>query len=112
MTNGRIIDHPILGSLEDREKLLFTFDEQQYEGYQGETIAAALLANGVRILRKHEESGRTRGFYCNMGHCYECRVHTNNGGSVRGCLTLIEEGMIIYSGQPLPTPFKKGVGKE
>ncbi|NBI28741.1 (2Fe-2S)-binding protein [Chengkuizengella marina] len=108
MTNSRIVHHPILGRLQERGKIHFTFDDNEYIGYEGETIAAAMLANGERVLRSHEESGNLRGFYCNIGHCMECRVTVGNQKTVRACLSLIEEGMIVNSGKKLPTPFKKG----
>ncbi|MFS1512869.1 (2Fe-2S)-binding protein [Chengkuizengella sp. SCS-71B] len=108
MTKSRIVDHPVLGRLKERDKVHFTFDNKEYIGYDGETIAAALLANGERVLRCHEETGNLRGIYCNIGHCMECRVTVGNQKSVRACLTLIEEGMCVNSGKKLPTPFKKG----
>ncbi|MDP5275531.1 (2Fe-2S)-binding protein [Chengkuizengella axinellae] len=108
MSKGRIIDHPILGRLDEREEVHFTFDENKLIGYEGETIAAALLANGERVLRCHEETGKLRGIYCNIGHCMECRVNVGNQKSVRACLTVIQEGMEVKSGRKLPTPFKKG----
>ena len=45
--NGRIDRHPILGPLPPRKQIRFQFDDRTYLGYEGETIAAALLANGV-----------------------------------------------------------------
>ncbi len=72
------------------------------EGFRGEPIAAALLANNVRLLRRHEESGSPRGFYCAIGHCMECRVGLDGKGPVRACITPLEPGMAITSGQQLP----------
>ncbi|NDI36200.1 (2Fe-2S)-binding protein [Chengkuizengella sediminis] len=106
--NSRIVNHPILGRLKEREKVHFTFDDNEFIGYEGETIAAAMLANGERVLRCHEETGSLRGIYCNIGHCMECRVKVGEQKSVRACLTLVEEGMKVNSGKKLPTPFKKG----
>lgn len=104
----RILDHPVLGKIRNRETVRFIFDGLMYEGLEGDTIAAALLANGVRYLRRHEETGTPRGIYCNIGHCYECRVMVDGCAGVRACLTLIEEGMEVGSGHVLPTPFAKG----
>jgi len=105
--NNRILHHPILGELPPRKPVNFTFNGQLFTGLEGETIAAALLANGVRTLRYQEESGTPRGIYCNIGHCFECRVMVNDRSSVRACLTIVEEGMEVRSGEKLPTPFKK-----
>ncbi|WP_394140080.1 (2Fe-2S)-binding protein [Cytobacillus oceanisediminis] len=105
----RIIDHPILGKLQDRKKVPFTFDGKEYEAYENETIAAALLANGVRTLRVHEESGTPRGFYCNIGHCMECRVTVDDQTNVRACLTLVKEKMAVESGKQHPNIVKRMV---
>lgn len=105
--NNRILNHPILGDSKLRNPVNFTFNEKPFTGLEGETIAAALLANGVRTLRYQEESGTPRGIYCNIGHCFECRVTVNERSGVRACLTVVEEGMEVRSGEKLPTPFKK-----
>jgi sarcosine oxidase, subunit alpha len=108
----RIIDHPILGRVDNREMISFQFDGNTYEGYENETIAAALLANGVRKLRVHEESGSPRGIYCNIGHCMECRVTVNNQANVRACLTVVKKDMVVESGKQLPNPVKRMVEKQ
>lgn len=108
----RIIDHPILGNLNDRERISFQFDGTAYEAYENETIAAALLANGIRKLRVHEESGTPRGIYCNIGHCMECRVTVNDQANVRACLTVVEQEMVIESGKQHPNIVKRMVEQQ
>jgi len=108
MSDGRIWQHPILGNLEKRAAVTFQFDDQLIQGYEGETIAASLLANGVRTLRYHESSGSPRGIYCNIGHCFECRVSVDGIDGIRACLTPIASGMRVKSGKKLPSPLKKG----
>lgn len=104
--NNRIIDHPILGKMSEKETIKFTFDNKEYEGLEGDTIASALLANNIRTLRVHEASKRPRGIYCNIGHCFECRVTVDTQEGVRACLTPIENNMSIESGKAQPQPFK------
>ncbi len=41
--------------------LTFTFDERRYTGHPGDTLASALLANGVRLLARSFKYGRPRG---------------------------------------------------
>lgn len=99
----RIIDHPILGPMKTpRETVSFTFNGKELTGRQGEPIAAALLASGIRTLRRHEESGSPRGLYCAIGHCMECRLNVDGTGPVRACLTSLEAGMRITEGRRLP----------
>jgi sarcosine oxidase subunit alpha len=109
---NRIIDHPVLGKLDDRKRIPFTFEGKEYEAHENETIAAALLANGVRTLRVHEESGTPRGFYCNIGHCMECRVNVNGQANVRACLTVVKEKMVVESGKQHPNIVKRMVEKQ
>lgn len=106
MMKNRIVDHPILGKLAEKETIKFTYDNEEYEGLEGDTIASALLANNIRTLRVHEASNRPRGIYCNIGHCFECRVTVETQEGVRACLTPIENNMSIESGKVQAQPFK------
>lgn len=90
----RVGAHPFLPPAE-REELSFEFEGETYTALRGESIAAALLAAGLRTLRHTEGRGEPRGLYCGIGHCYECRVHLHGHGSVRACTTLVEEGMRV-----------------
>lgn len=112
MKNNRIVDHPVLGNLENRKEITFTFDGKEYTGYEGDTVASALLAHGIRTLRVHEESQKPRSIYCNIGHCYECRVTVDDARGVRACLTPIREGMAVDSGQGLPNPLNPSIPPE
>ena len=52
------------GGLIDRSQPIpFTFDGQALSGYAGDTLASALLANGVRIVSHSAELGRPRGVF-------------------------------------------------
>ncbi|WP_199615963.1 (2Fe-2S)-binding protein [Paenibacillus alkalitolerans] len=108
MSGGRIVHHPVLGQLPQRREISFFYNGTAVRGYEGETVAAALLAEGVRTLRFHEETGTPRGIFCNIGHCMECRVTLNGVDGVRACLTTIEDGMDVREGRTLPAPLKKG----
>ena len=100
------MDHPVLGKLEKTEEITFIFDGKSYTGFKGDTVASALLAHGFRQLRVQEESGNPRGIYCNIGHCFECRVTINHVEGVRSCMTPIEHNMVVESGRLQPVPFK------
>lgn len=102
----RITDHPVLGKLDESETITFTFNDVEYTALKHESIAAALLANGIRTLRHHEESGTPRGIYCNIGHCFECRVTVNGVQGERACLTPVEQGMNVVSGGKLLTSVR------
>ena len=108
MKSMRVNDHPVLGSLEKQKKINIYFDGQPYVAYEGDTIASALLASGVRTLRKHEDKDTPRGIYCNIGHCFECRVQLNGKNTVRACLTPVENNMRIESGASFATTSLQG----
>jgi len=90
----RIESHPILGDLGAQKAVHIRFNGTKYRAFEGDTIASALMANGIRSLRRHELSGSSRGIYCNIGHCFECRVQVE-GQVVRACLTTVADGMMI-----------------
>ncbi|SFX03622.1 sarcosine oxidase subunit alpha [Thermoactinomyces sp. DSM 45891] len=97
----RISHHPLLGEM-NKKVISFTYNGEMLQGLEGEPIAVALLANHIRVLRRHEESGSARGLYCGIGHCMECRVQLIGKGQVRACLTPLQEGMEIREGSRLP----------
>src|SRR5450759_1403656 len=50
------------GGLIDRSKRLsFSFDSKTYRGFQGDTLASALLANGVHLIARSFKYHRPRG---------------------------------------------------
>ena len=52
------------GSRIDRgTKVRFRFDDVEYEGFAGDTIASALLANDVRVVGRGIYTGRPRGVF-------------------------------------------------
>lgn len=92
----RIEKHPIL-DFKKGKKVKFTFNGQELEGYEGESIQAALHAAGVKVLGKSIELHRPRGFYCAIGNCSSCFMIVNGVPNVRTCTTDLEEGMVVES---------------
>ncbi|HBY57221.1 MAG TPA: dehydrogenase [Candidatus Atribacteria bacterium] len=91
----RIIDHPILGKEEEREKIKITVNGKSISAYKGETIAAALIANGCRDFSYTRRFHLPRGFFCGIGQCTDCSMIVNGVPNIRTCVTRVEEGMII-----------------
>lgn len=90
----RIDNHPIL-KFNRGKKIKFIYNGQELEGYEGETIAAALHAAGVKVLSHSIENKRPRGFYCAIGNCSSCLMEVNGEPNVRTCVELLKEGMIV-----------------
>ncbi|OGS69805.1 MAG: pyridine nucleotide-disulfide oxidoreductase, partial [Firmicutes bacterium RBG_13_65_8] len=80
----RISSHPIL-DFPPRPVVTFTFEGRQLTGVEGEPIAAALHAAGVRVLREMP-GGRPRGFFCAIGNCSSCYVVVDGEPNVRSCI--------------------------
>ncbi len=79
--------------------LTVTVNGTAVEAYDGETIAAVLLAAGLWQLRRTRRRGEPRGPYCGMGVCFECLVTVDGTAAVRACLTPVTDGMRIETGQ-------------
>lgn len=75
----------------------FTFDGGAIEAFPGETVAAAVLAAGIRILRRTEKEGRPRGLFCGMGVCFDCLVTVDGRPHLRACLVRVEAGMCVQT---------------
>ena len=90
----RIEEHPILTFKRGRE-VEFTFNGKKMKGYEGEPIAAALHANGVKVLSYSKKLKRPRGFYCAIGNCSSCLMTVSGEPNVRVCTGKLREGMVI-----------------
>ena len=69
---------------------------------RGQTVAAAMLAAGQRVLRHTRRTGKPRGLFCAMGVCFDCVMTIDGEPGVRACMTKVEEGMRVVS----PVQFK------
>ncbi len=49
------------GRIDRSKPLTFTFNGQQYQGFAGDSLAAALLANGVDVVGRSFKYSRARG---------------------------------------------------
>lgn len=94
MTKLRIEEHPIL-TFKPGKKISFVFDGNNYEGYEGDTIAAALHAADIKTLGESHAKHRPRGLFCAIGNCSSCIMVVNGEPNVRTCTTDLEAGMVV-----------------
>ena len=92
--NGRIGDHPIL-EFDRGRRVRFDLDGRPLDGYESETIAAALHASGVRVLRRSIRHERPRGFFCAIGRCSSCLMTVDGVPNVMTCVTPLRGGMRV-----------------
>ena len=90
----RIEEHPIL-SFKKGKKVGFLFEGKKMEGHEGEPIAAALHAAGIKTLRYSPHKNRARGFFCAIGRCSSCMMQVDGAVNVMTCITPLKEGMRI-----------------
>jgi sarcosine oxidase subunit alpha len=62
---------------------------------EGETLAAALVANGVVTIARSPKFHRPRGASCMRGGCDGCVVRVDGVPNVLGCLEPCREGMVV-----------------
>lgn len=86
---------PVKAGVERGKPSNFTFDGDLIPAFEGETIAAALLAAGRRTLRTTSIAGTARGVFCGMGVCFDCLVVVDGEPSRRACMTLARDGMSV-----------------
>lgn len=90
----RLNEHPILKFKRGREVTIY-FKGKPITAHEGEPIAAALHAAGIRVLNYSNNQKRPRGLFCAIGKCSSCLMIVNGIPNVRTCITLVEDGMRI-----------------
>lgn len=94
MTNGI----RIRGVLERPDTVTLQVDGTPITAHAGESVAAALLAAGIRRLGESPLAGAPRGAFCYMGVCQECLVRIG-GIPAQACITPARDGMVIQLGR-------------
>ena len=88
-----------IASVKRGTKMELTVDGRAVPAFEGETVLAALQAAGIKKLRHSRQSVEARGALCGMGICYECRVTINGVPDQRACMTPVQDGMVIATGE-------------
>jgi len=70
-------------------------DGRVVQARTGDTVAAALLANGIDHCRTTPVTGAPRAPYCLMGVCFDCLVTVDGVGSRQACLVPVRQGMKV-----------------
>jgi predicted molibdopterin-dependent oxidoreductase YjgC len=73
------------------------FDGQPVPARDGDSVASALLAAGVRVTRQTQLSGAPRGPWCMMGACFDCVAIVDGRRGVRTCMTQAREGLRVVT---------------
>jgi len=89
------------GRVDRNKPLSFTFNGQRLTGYEGDTIASALLANGISLISRSFKLHRPRGIVGAGAECPNSIVQVGRGAAtipnLRATQTELYEGMEVNS---------------
>ncbi|HVF11034.1 MAG TPA: (2Fe-2S)-binding protein, partial [Abditibacteriaceae bacterium] len=92
---ARLPAHPAQNGSGERRPITFDFDGTPVEAYEGDSVAAALFANGRRIFSRSFKYHRPRGLLCCAGRCPACLMNVDGTPNVRSCTTPARDGMEV-----------------
>ena len=89
------------GAIDRARPLSFRFDGRTYSGYQGDTLASALLANGVKLIGRGFKYHRPRGVFSAGQEEPNALVHLRHGArlepNTRATLVELYDGLVAES---------------
>ncbi|MDY6795406.1 MAG: (2Fe-2S)-binding protein [Actinomycetota bacterium] len=91
----RVGKHPILGDMERGRRVTIYVDGRPVQALEGEPVAVALYAAGIRTTRYSHRTGEPRGPFCMIGRCTECAMIVDGVTGVRTCLARVRDGMRV-----------------
>lgn len=95
------------GVVDCNQPIRFTFNGKQYIGYQGDTVASALLANGIKLIGRSWKYHRPRGVIGDGAEEPNAIFQVEQGAytipNVRGTQAEIYEGMVLKSTNVWPS---------
>lgn len=100
MTDHRIKKHPIL-TIPTKKEISFSWQGIKLPALEGETIASALFANGIKVFGHHHKDGSPLGIFCANGQCSQCMVIAN-GLPVKACMETVAKDMKVFPNEGHP----------
>ena len=88
-------DLRIRAGIERGAQIEILVDGEPLLAYEGETVAAALIASGHHTFRHTARHATPRGIYCGIGICFDCLMTVDGVPNVRTCVTQAENGMKV-----------------
>ena len=80
--------------LERGAQVTLTLDGRVMTAFEGESLAAVLLAEG-HVATRATTAGEPRGVFCGMGVCFDCLVVVDGIPNTRACVTWARDGMTV-----------------
>ena len=95
------------GQIDRSTRVRFTFDGRAFEGHTGDTLASALIANGVHLTGRSFKYHRPRGIYTCGSEEPNALVTTGEGGrtepNVPATMVEIHDGLVARSQNRWPS---------
>jgi sarcosine oxidase subunit alpha len=86
----------LAGCLVDRSRpVSFTYEDRAMPAFEGQSIAAALYAAGIRVFTRSFKYHRPRGLFCVSGDCPNCLMNVDGRPNVRTCVEPVRDGQIV-----------------
>ena len=90
-----------IGMINRSKKISFQFNKKKYFGYEGDTLASALLANGIHLVGRSFKYHRPRGFFGAGVDEPNAKVQVQNGENDEPNVNATEielvEGLVVKS---------------
>ena len=90
-----IVNHPVLGKLPKGNTVTIDFEGQKLQAREGQTVASALMMNGINKFGHSRNMSQARGLYCANGRCQSCLMTIDGVEHTRACSTIVRDGMTI-----------------
>ena len=86
------------------KKVSITYRGKTYHGYEGDTVASLLYANGIRIFSRSLKYHRPRGLYSLDGECSNTTMAIDGIPNVRAETTPARQGMTVNAQNVVGSP--------
>lgn len=84
-----------IDGLAERPAVAIEVEGRRISAREGDTLALALLAGGVRSFRETPVSGAPRAPLCLMGVCFDCLVEVDGVANLQACMLPVRQGMRV-----------------
>jgi sarcosine oxidase subunit alpha len=89
--------------IDPSKRLTFTFEGRTVPAIEGQSIAAALYASGVRVFSRSFKYHRPRGLFCVSGDCPNCLMQVDGRPNVRTCVEPARQGQVVRGQNAWPS---------
>ncbi|HSN93683.1 MAG TPA: (2Fe-2S)-binding protein, partial [Anaerolineaceae bacterium] len=72
-------------------------DGRPIKAFEGEPLAAAMIAAGIQMFRYTAKTHQARGIFCAIGRCTDCMMIVDGIPNTRTCVTPVKGGMIVQT---------------